>query len=194
MCGLTGERHLDIRLPFIALCKLKKLGHSSVVLVLGGESQGGHSMVISTYALATALIGLVQSAGVTWVPLGSAQHGPEKPVAASTPATPAIPPQTAAPVSTVTTPAPAPAPVTVNPSPMPAGRVLWRNIEDGMSVAELRALYPQGAHVTYKADRTVLSDVPVIEGCQAKVNIYPFRACTSVCLADRLFPSLGGGQ
>jgi len=40
-----------------------------------------------------------------------------------------------------------------------------------MSVAQLRALYPQGANVTYKDDRTVLSDVPIIEGCEAKVNI-----------------------
>jgi len=40
-----------------------------------------------------------------------------------------------------------------------------------MTVAKLRALYPQGPNVTYKADRTVLSDVPVIEGCQAKVNV-----------------------
>ena len=32
-------------------------------------------------------------------------------------------------------------------------------------------VYPQGSNVTYKDDRTVLSDVPVIEGCEAKVNI-----------------------
>ena len=40
-----------------------------------------------------------------------------------------------------------------------------------MTVAQLRSLYPQGSSVTYKADRTVLSDVPVIEGCEAKVNV-----------------------
>jgi len=40
-----------------------------------------------------------------------------------------------------------------------------------MPVAKLRALYPAGAHVAYKDDRTVLTDVPIIEGCEAKVNI-----------------------
>lgn len=40
-----------------------------------------------------------------------------------------------------------------------------------MHVADLRAQYPQGPNVTYKNDRTVLSNVPVIEGCEAKVNI-----------------------
>src|SRR4051794_35107106 len=51
------------------------------------------------------------------------------------------------------------------------GIALWRNIEDGMSVTQLRAAYPQGPTVAYKDDRTVLADVPVIEGCQAKVNV-----------------------
>jgi hypothetical protein len=40
-----------------------------------------------------------------------------------------------------------------------------------MPVSQLRALYPQGSSVSYKEDRTVLSDVPVIEGCNAKVNV-----------------------
>ena len=40
-----------------------------------------------------------------------------------------------------------------------------------MTVAQLRVLYPQGPGVTYKPDRTVLSNVPIIEGCEAKVNI-----------------------
>jgi hypothetical protein len=66
------------------------------------------------------------------------------------------------------------APVPVTPivaSPQPHSLILWRNIESGMSVAALRALYPAGSNVTYKNDRTVLSDVPIIEGCNAKVNI-----------------------
>lgn len=50
-------------------------------------------------------------------------------------------------------------------------KVLWRNIESGMTVAQLRALYPAGSNVTYKDDRTIISDVSVIEGCQAKVNV-----------------------
>jgi hypothetical protein len=53
----------------------------------------------------------------------------------------------------------------------PHGLILWRNIENGMTVTQLRALYPRGSDVTYKEDRTILSDVPIIEGCQAKVNI-----------------------
>jgi hypothetical protein len=40
-----------------------------------------------------------------------------------------------------------------------------------MSVAQLRAAYPQSGNVAYKDDRTVLAGVPVIEGCQAKVNV-----------------------
>jgi hypothetical protein len=78
----------------------------------------------------------------------------------------------AAPATTV---APvAPQPVAVAPaavSTIRKGIALWRNIEDGMSVAQLRALYPQGRDVAYKDDRTVLTDVPIMEGCQAKVNV-----------------------
>lgn len=62
------------------------------------------------------------------------------------------------------------APSTV-PMAAQTGPILWRNIASGMYVADLRAQYPQGPNVTYKNDRTVLSDVPVIEGCEAKVNI-----------------------
>ena len=40
-----------------------------------------------------------------------------------------------------------------------------------MSVPQLRSLYLAGAAVSYKDDRTILTDVPIIEGCQAKVNI-----------------------
>jgi hypothetical protein len=57
-------------------------------------------------------------------------------------------------------------------SAAPQGIVLWRNIEDGMSVARLHALYPEsGGDVSYKDDRTVLGNVEVIPGCEAKVNI-----------------------
>lgn len=73
----------------------------------------------------------------------------------------------------------APAGVAANPATQagtpvtgsPNGPILWRNIASGMSVAQLRALYPQAPNVHYKNDRTVLSDVPIIEGCEAKVNI-----------------------
>ena len=51
------------------------------------------------------------------------------------------------------------------------GIALWRNVEDGMSVAQLHALFPQGANVDWRDDRTVLTNVGVIDGCSAKVNI-----------------------
>lgn len=53
----------------------------------------------------------------------------------------------------------------------PQGITLWRNVHDGMSVAQLHDLYPQGQNVDWHNDRTVLTDVPVMDGCQAKVNI-----------------------
>lgn len=87
------------------------------------------------------------------------------------------PAEVPAPVVQPTAPPPPPEAGTppVPPAPDTAtthhGLVLWRNIEDGMPVAQLRALYPQGPNVAYKDDRTVLGDVPIIEGCQAKVNI-----------------------
>ena len=68
---------------------------------------------------------------------------------------------------------------------------LWRNIGSGMTVAELRALYPQGRNVTYKDDRTVLTDVPVIEGCEAKVNVmHPAGAVKEIVMRGE--GSLGG--
>ena len=51
------------------------------------------------------------------------------------------------------------------------GVSLWRNIDSSMPVGTLRNLYPQSAGVTYKDDRTILSDVSILEGCDAKVNI-----------------------
>ena len=82
--------------------------------------------------------------------------------ATETPAEPVEQPVTAAPPA-VTGPRSA--------APFPTGLILWRNVESGMPVARLRALYPEGKNVAYKADRTVLADVLIIEGCQAKVNV-----------------------
>ena len=73
-------------------------------------------------------------------------------------------------VSTPVTTEPTPSP-TVNLPQAPSGVVLWRNVESGMSVDRLRSLYPQSGNVTYKDDRTVLSDVAILEGCLAKVNV-----------------------
>lgn len=95
-----------------------------------------------------------------------------KPAVIIAPATASAAPATTTPAPVAATTGAAPASTTpVGPPSTPSAVVLWRNIENGMPVATLRALYPQGPNVTYKADRTVLSDVPVIEGCQAKVNV-----------------------
>jgi hypothetical protein len=52
-----------------------------------------------------------------------------------------------------------------------------------MTVERLHALYPPGPNVTYKGDRTVLSDVPIIEGCQAKVNVmHPTGVVTEIVM------------
>lgn len=62
----------------------------------------------------------------------------------------------------------------VNPvqaSAAPAGVTLWRNISNNMPVSALRAAYPAGPNVGFKDDRTVLTDVPILEGCEAKVNV-----------------------
>ena len=82
---------------------------------------------------------------------------PEQPQA-DTPSAPAA--QVAVPLTSAVTAAPA-----------QSDKLLWRNIESGMAVSQLRALYPAGPNVTYKDDRTVLSDVEIIDGCQAKVNV-----------------------
>ena len=53
----------------------------------------------------------------------------------------------------------------------PQGILLWRNVYEGMSIASLHQLYPQNENVDWHNDRTVLTDVPILEKCQAKVNI-----------------------
>jgi hypothetical protein len=126
--------------------------------------------VIALVALAAAQAAVPTSSGVQWKPL-----------------TPDPNPQTqAAAQPTQVAPVPAAAPVVVpaivQPAvAKPAGLVLWRNIENAMPVAKLRALYPAGSNVTYKDDRTVLSDVAIIEGCQAKVNVMHPAGTRSSC-------------
>ena len=108
-------------------------------------------------AAAAAQAAAPASSGVQWKPLTPdpappAQIVPQQPAQA--------------------TPAPVAIPAVVQPAvAKPAALVLWRNIEQNMSVSKLRALYPAGSNVAYKDDRTVLSDVAIIEGCQAKVNV-----------------------
>ncbi len=53
----------------------------------------------------------------------------------------------------------------------PRGTVLWRGVEDAMSVAQVHALFPEGQDVDWHNDRTVLTNVSVLDGCSAKVNI-----------------------
>jgi hypothetical protein len=65
----------------------------------------------------------------------------------------------------------------------PHGIVLWRNIEDGMSVGQVHALYPQGRDVDWHNDRTVLTNVDIMDGCEAKVNImHPNGAVTEIVM------------
>jgi hypothetical protein len=108
-------------------------------------------------AAAAAQAAAPASSGVQWTPL--------------TP-DPAPPSQIAVPQPAQAAPAPVIAPAMAQPAvAKPTGLVLWRNVEQDMPVAKLRALYPAGSNVSYKDDRTVLSDVAIIEGCQAKVNV-----------------------
>ena len=126
-----------------------------------------------------ALAAAQSTDGVKWVPLNSGQSI-EKPATQPAPAESA-----AAPFASSVAPAVqiAPAPVAAPPAAAPAGVVLWRNVESGMSVAKLRSLYPTGGNVTYKDDRTVLTDVAIIEGCQAKVNImHPAGAVSEIVM------------
>ena len=84
---------------------------------------------------------------------------------ASAPAAVPVTPPPSAPLQT------SPPAVVATPAIVDTSAVLWRNITSGMTAHALRAAYPAGPNVTYKADRTVLSDVPIMEGCEAKVNV-----------------------
>jgi hypothetical protein len=125
-----------------------------------------------------------------WVPLDSHQakvmQGQAVPSA-----------QPAAPSASVSpSPNTAPAPATAGPPPtapsniqasaiatLHKGLTLWRNIEDGMPIMQVHALYPQGANVDWHADRTVLTHVPIIEGCEAKVNVmHPNGVVTEIVM------------
>lgn len=113
-------------------------------------------MIISSIALA-AIVAAQGVAPQTVVPLSEPVTEP----AQSTPALAAPAPQILMPDAAAPT----------QTAPGSTSVALWRNVEDGMNVAQLRAQYPAGSKVTYKDDRTVLNDVLIIEGCQAKVNV-----------------------
>lgn len=48
---------------------------------------------------------------------------------------------------------------------------LWQNVEFGMNLAQLRALYPAGGKVSYAGDEVVLHDYAVTAKCSADVHI-----------------------
>jgi hypothetical protein len=52
-----------------------------------------------------------------------------------------------------------------------AARPLWQNVETGMDVAQLRALYPAGGKVSYGKDEVVLHDYAITGRCSADVHI-----------------------
>ena len=51
-------------------------------------------------------------------------------------------------------------------------QTLWRNIELGMTVEQLRALYPAGEHVEYLADELKLEEVAITPECEADAHIH----------------------
>jgi hypothetical protein len=57
--------------------------------------------------------------------------------------------------------------------PTSAGaQTLWRNIELGMTIERLHALYPAGEHVKYEAAETLLEEVRITPECEAQVHIH----------------------
>jgi len=133
-------------------------------------------MKVSAFGLAAVAAAGVASAQPKWTPLNQASKPATLPAPAAAVVTPTpAPVQTDAPAPVA---APAP-PVTAAPPAITAtavanihkGLQLWRNIDDGMTVAQVHALYPQGRDVAWHEDRTVLTNVPIMEGCSAKVNV-----------------------
>jgi hypothetical protein len=125
-------------------------------------------MKYSAFALAALAAAGMASAQTKWVPLDQVQQTKAKPTAPAPPSTqsPASGPAAAR--------AEAIPPAIAAPAVAPRTReaiVLWRDVEDGMSVSRLHALFPQGRDVIYKSDRTVIGNVEIIPGCEAKVNI-----------------------
>jgi hypothetical protein len=130
-------------------------------------------MKCSVFAFAALVVAGTASAQVKWTPLDQAHATSAQPTPATSTAAP-----TAAQSATPVDPAEARAAGVAQAKQAlsasrstPQGIELWRGIEDGMSVARLHALFPQGRDVAYKDDRTVLGNVEVIPGCEAKVNI-----------------------
>jgi hypothetical protein len=73
--------------------------------------------------------------------------------------------------------------------------ILWQNIRFGMTVAEVRALYPQGQHeryvVNYRSDFTEVDEFHVVGECKAEINILHERGTVDSVVA-KADGSLGG--
>lgn len=58
-------------------------------------------------------------------------------------------------------------------APAMAGEIVWGGIELGMSRSDVEAAYPKGGKTKYNSDESIeISDVRIIDKCQAEVNIY----------------------
>lgn len=116
----------------------------------------------------TAIAILITVSGTTALAQSTAAPDATPPVAAVEPASTAAPqvePVPPPPPAPIAQPAPA---VPVDPRP-----TLWQNIRYGMTIAEVRALYPERGHVTYHGRRsTEIDEVTVVGECKAEVNIF----------------------
>lgn len=55
----------------------------------------------------------------------------------------------------------------------PAGaEQLWQNVDSGMSLAQLRGLFPEGARVSYRQDEVLVRDFRLTPDCVADVHIH----------------------
>src|SRR4051812_5743814 len=53
-----------------------------------------------------------------------------------------------------------------------SAQMLWRNIEHGMTVDQVRALYPAGEHVKYQGEEILLEEIRITPECEADVHIH----------------------
>jgi hypothetical protein len=69
---------------------------------------------------------------------------------------------------------------------------VWNNVSFGMTRGEVEALYPRGAKVEHQAKAIEISDVNIIEKCNAEVNVYfdDKNVVDKVMIAGD--PSMGG--
>lgn len=52
-----------------------------------------------------------------------------------------------------------------------SAQALWENVAPGMSVAQVRALYPAGDKIRHRADRTTIGGHQISPDCRADVHI-----------------------